>query len=142
MAWNYSDDPNSSKRDEVRFLIGDTDTSDQLLTDREIDFAVTRHSDANLAAVACALAIAAKYSRLADKAVGDLRLSYSQRSTQYIKLAGELKRQAAATGIAPWMPARSIADKEVALDDNDRVEPAFRVGMNDTNPPLNELRED
>ena len=30
MAWSYSGDPDSSALDSVRFLVGDTDTNDQL----------------------------------------------------------------------------------------------------------------
>ncbi len=38
--WSYSGDPLRVDRDEVRFLIGDTQPSDQLLADREIDAAM------------------------------------------------------------------------------------------------------
>ena len=36
MAWTYSGDPSSSARDAIRFLVGDTDTNDQLVTNEEI----------------------------------------------------------------------------------------------------------
>ena len=39
MAWEY-EGPSASTKDEVRFLIGDTDFEDQLLSDEEIQFLV------------------------------------------------------------------------------------------------------
>lgn len=39
-SWFYSGDPLRSDRDEIRFLIGDTLTDDQLLSDQEIDAAI------------------------------------------------------------------------------------------------------
>ncbi len=36
MAWTYGGDPSANARDAIRFLIGDTDTNDQLLNDAEI----------------------------------------------------------------------------------------------------------
>ena len=38
MTWSYSGDPASSDRDAIRFYIGDTDTTLQLLQDEDIDF--------------------------------------------------------------------------------------------------------
>jgi hypothetical protein len=32
MTWSYSGDPSSSSTDAVRFLVGDTDTNDQLIS--------------------------------------------------------------------------------------------------------------
>ena len=36
MAWTYDGDPSANARDAIRFLIGDTDTNDQLLADAEV----------------------------------------------------------------------------------------------------------
>ena len=41
MTWTYTGDPNVSDRDKIRFLIGDTDTNDQLVNDEEIEWALT-----------------------------------------------------------------------------------------------------
>lgn len=40
MTWIYSGDPSSSDKDEVRYLVGDTDVNDQLVSDEEIDYAL------------------------------------------------------------------------------------------------------
>lgn len=130
MAWTYSGDPSASLRDEVRFLIGDTDTSDQQLSDAEVDYTLTSASDdASLAAVKCAQALAAHYARRADKTVGDLSLSYSQLSKHYLDLVAQLQATAAVALAAPYAGGISVSDKETDEDDSDRVQPAFRVGL-------------
>ena len=40
MSWSYSGNPADSALDKVRFLIGDTDTTDQLLTNEEINYTI------------------------------------------------------------------------------------------------------
>lgn len=131
MTWTYSGDPSSSDRDEVRFLVGDTDTSDQLVTDEEIAYAVTEEADNLMAASRVAKAIAAKFARLVDKSVGDLKISYNQRQKAFLDLASELEKRSNESGAAPYAGGISISDKETVVDDADRVEPAFKRGMND-----------
>ena len=80
MSWTYSRDPSVSDRDKVRFLIGDTDVDDQLISDEEIDWLLTEESSVTSASVRACETVAAKFARLADKSVGDLRLSLSQKS--------------------------------------------------------------
>jgi len=129
MAFNYSGDPTSSTRDEVRFLIGDTDTADGQLQDLEVDYLLTKYTTAAKAALAACLALASKYARLCDKAVGDLRISYSQRQKHYLDLARELGRR---TPIRPWAGGLSASEKESVNDDTDRIVPAFQRDL-DTN---------
>ena len=129
MAFNYSGDPTSSTRDEVRFLIGDTDSTDAQLQDLEVDYLLSKYTTAAKAALAACLALASRYARLCDKAVGDLRISYSQRQKQYLDLARELGRR---TPIRPWAGGLSSAGKDAANDDTDRIVPAFQRDL-DTN---------
>ena len=77
MTWSYSGDPSDSALDEIRFLIGDTDTNDQLLSNEEITYLYTAYGDAYAAAVACVVSLISKASRSAEesKTVGDLSLS-------------------------------------------------------------------
>lgn len=77
MTWSYSGDPGASALDEVRFLIQDTDTSDQLLSDEELSYLITAYADAYSAAVAAVGVLIAKASKVAEesKTVGDLSLS-------------------------------------------------------------------
>jgi len=78
MTWTYSGNPASSTRDEVRFLIQDTDTNDQLLSNEELDYLITSYAgDAYAAAIAAVIALIAKAARAVEetKSVGDLSLS-------------------------------------------------------------------
>lgn len=77
MAWSYSGDPGASALDEIRFLIQDTDTNDQLLSNEEINYLYGVYGDAYSAAIACIVALIAKASRSAEesKKVGDLSLT-------------------------------------------------------------------
>jgi hypothetical protein len=133
--WSYSGDPANSDRDQVRFLFGDTDTTDQLLTDAEVDFTVAEHPDnLFLAAAACADAVASRKTRLANKSVGDLSLTYSQVAQQFKTLAAQLRTRAAMAGTSPYAGGISIADKDAVGTDSDRVVPAFKVGLHDYQP--------
>ena len=137
MAWTYGGDPSANARDAIRFLIGDTDTNDQLLLDAEVawvnnqvtgsDTATTGLYDA---AYRCCLMIASKFSRLADKSVGDLNVVMSQKSKQYREQAEELKALVAREGgvPTPYAGGISISDKEIDLDNSDIVH-YFGVGQ-------------
>ena len=76
MAWSYSGDPDSSALDGIRFLIGDTDTNDQLLANEEITWMNSQVSGSTTStdalytvAYRCMITIASKFSRLADQAL-------------------------------------------------------------------------
>lgn len=77
MTWTYSGDPGSSTRDEVRFLIQDTDTTDRLLSNEEINYLITAYGDPYSAAIAAVVSLIASAARSEEesKSVGDLSLS-------------------------------------------------------------------
>jgi hypothetical protein len=77
MTWTYSGDPGASTLDEVRFLIQDTDTDDQLLSDEEINYLADGYGDPYSAAVAAVVSLIGKAARSQEesKRVGDLSLS-------------------------------------------------------------------
>ena len=80
MTWTYGGDPSANDRDAVRFLSGDTDTSNQQVSDEEIAFLLTESNDnVYLSAAGVCDAAAARVSAKADesKSVGDLSLSTS-----------------------------------------------------------------
>ena len=132
MAWTYSGDPSKSDRDWVRWRVGDTDSSDKLQTDAEIDAAVTTYGTKYLAAAQIALSIAAGYARRVDTAMGKLKISHSQRVQYWTDFAMKLQAEADLTGVAPWAGGISKDSKQEFEADTDRVEPSFAVGMHDT----------
>ena len=98
----------STDRDRVRLMIGDTDESDPLLYDDEIDVFVSYRTDTDTddntyvnvpaaAADACG-AIAAKYARNFNFAEDGQRFDVSQRVGHYLSL--EQKLRARAGGVA------------------------------------------
>lgn len=100
MAWTYGGDPSANSRDKVRFLIGDTDTNNQLLQDAEITFLLNQwNSDAYVAAAHACNALSAKFAAKSDysKSVGDLSIStqYGQQAERYRGLGAQLMAQAA-----------------------------------------------
>jgi len=112
--------------------VGDTDTTDQLVTDEEIAWALDENSNVYFAAAIIAESISAKFARHADKDIGDLAIKYSQRSTAYAAIAARLRIRAAATGIsAVYAGGISVNDKATNEDDTDRVKPTFRRGIHD-----------
>jgi hypothetical protein len=138
MTWSYSGDPDSSALDAVRFLVGDTDTNDQLLANEEISWVNAQVSGSGTSTDAlytvahrCMITIASKFSRLADQAVGDMRVDMSQKAENARKQAKELKVMAQSEGGAPtpYAGGITITDKEIDQDNTNLVRPSFRQGQ-------------
>lgn len=91
MSWSYSGDPSSSLLDLTRFLIFDTDSSDQLLQNEELQFLIDTWGDAYEAARNAAMTLAGRFTRqsVQSKSVGDLSLSelVSGKAIEYRELA-------------------------------------------------------
>lgn len=131
MSWSYTGNPTDSTKDYVRFRIGDTDSSDQLLGDDEIDAMVSQFGDKRLAAAAAAESVAAKFSRRFDTRYGKVSQQWSQLVEHYLTLAKKLRAEYTLNAAAPWAGSISQSAKDEERDDTDRVEPAFSVGMHD-----------
>lgn len=129
MAWTYGGDPSANSRDKVRFLIGDTDTTNQLLQDAEITFLLAQwNDDAYVAASHACDALAAKFAAKSDysKSVGDLSIStqYGQQADRYRQLGAQLMAQA--TQSAPPSPT-FYTDAEGNVGHQSK----FTIGMGD-----------
>ena len=92
-TWTYSGDPSASNLDEVRFIIGDTDENDPLLSNEEIMYRVNADGGRTVtaAAILCCDDIVAQTAKKMDKSLGPLSLSYVARHENYIKLAKRLR---------------------------------------------------
>ena len=141
MTWSYSGDPSKTPRDWIRWRVGDTNFSDQLQSDEEIDAAISQEGNKFKAAILVCLSIGAKISGSSvDKTIGRFKISKSQAANRYLKelplaLRAEMGRRA-----IPFAGGISRADKESRADDTDRVKPAFSRGMHDF-PGNSELNE-
>jgi len=131
MTWTYSGNPSLTTRDAVRFLVGDTDNVNQLVTDEEIAYALAQEGSAYIAAALIARGLAGKFSKYVDQSVGDLSISYSQRVTQYNDLAKRLEAQGSSSLGIPFAGGISQADKTTREEDTDRVPTAAKVGVHD-----------
>ena len=134
MSWNYTGDPASSDRDQARFLIGDTDSDDELLQDEEIEWAIAEQSTIVLAAALCLRTLANRFSRMVTRKIGDLSVSCSDMAKAFAERAKELDPSGvtASTLLAlPSFGGLSIAGKETLDSDTDAVQPSFSRGMND-----------
>jgi len=138
MTWTYSGDPATNARDAVRFLTGDTDTNDQLVNDEEIAWTNNQVTGSDTATTALyevsyrvMVAIASKFSRLADQAVGDLKVDMFQKATNAREQAKLLYAQASREGNTPtpYAGGISVSDKEIDEDNSDIVQPYFSRGQ-------------
>lgn len=141
MTWTYSGDPASVARDAVRFLIGDTDTTDQQVNDAEIAFALTQNSNQYEAAMICVAALVAKYARQVDSQIESISESASQRVTQYNALMATLKLQSAnASGgvfkASPIITGASESANLEKLNQIDLTKPAFYPSQFDNTLPV------
>jgi len=152
MSWSY-DNTNldkttaSGRRNAVRMLIRDTDQSDQLIEDEEIDFHLSETSnDVYLAAAASCDSLAAFFARLADSQIDDgaLQIKYSKSVDGYRSMGRQYRNTAKRTGGALGLPrgggiSKSTSDSVRA--DTDRVEPAFRMRQFASNDPIDDGEE-
>lgn len=138
MTWTYDGDPSANARDAIRFLIGDTDTNDQLLSDEEIAWVNSEASGSSTgttalydASMRCCLTIASKLAREADKSIGDLSVSMSQRAKAYREQAVELKNLATREGTVPtpYAGGITISDKEIDEQNSDLFRSWFSAGQ-------------
>lgn len=138
MTWSYSGNPSSGAGDAIRFLVGDTDTTDQLLSNEEISWVNTEAGGSPTsttglyqAAYRCCIAIASKLSRLADKQIGDLQVSLSQKAKGYLSQADRFKALSQAENYVPipYAGGITVSDKEIDQDNSDLFRSWFAAGQ-------------
>jgi len=143
MTWTYTGDPAISDRDEVRFLVGDTDADDTQVQDEEIAYAISVEGSTLRAAVRVARAIAAHFARNVEKQVGDLKIKAGDRYKNYLEIVKALEQEAAGSipGAAPFAGGISKTTKQTQDDDSDRVDPYFSRDMMD-NPNVSNTEDE
>ena len=128
MSWTYGNDPANDDTDACRYFIGDTDSTDPLVTDEEIEFQL-QLADGNYfnASAELAEALAAKFARYATIKTADVTVDYSARAQMYTAMAEKLRAGAAAkSGIRLYAGGISLSDKQTVDLNMDRPRPAFR----------------
>lgn len=104
----YSGNPGASQDDEVRFLVGDTDTAVPRLSDDEVTYLLATYTTPIRAAYQAALALAAKYGAKANKTVGPTSIQYQGIAQEYRELAASLAARGGAQGSIP-VPSAPLA---------------------------------
>ena len=135
MTFTYVGDPSLSARERVRFLIGDTESTDPHLQDEEIAWLLSIHGDDIWeTARAAAENIGISYAHRANysKTIGDLSISeqFATSADQFYKLANKIKDQR--YRLAPPMPI--VNSSSIVSTDDRNVEDYntdFYVGAHD-----------
>ena len=124
MTWTYSGDPQSSPKDQVRFLCGDTKASEPFLQDEEILFLLNERAGApKPTAYEACLQILQKLSEEVDVEIGPQNVKASQRFAQYKTFFEERQRLLISTFAAPTWSG----------DEYSVPKPIFDIGMHDNN---------
>lgn len=92
MSWNYSGNPNESKKDEIRFLVGDTNENEPILQDEEIQYLIDEYaSNEKVLFYQVFSRVATLFSRDVSKKLGPQsedtsgRLKYYQQQAEYYR---------------------------------------------------------
>jgi len=131
MAWTY-DATLSTDKDKVRYLVGDTNTDDQMIQDEEILGMILDNPNIYRAAAAVCRAVGARLSReltLVGTA-GSIALDAHQQAQSFFDLAAKYDAQAATNGGAGvFAGGISRSDKKTRALNPDRFRPAFTVNL-------------
>lgn len=137
--WSYNvSDLATSEKDQVRLLIADTTSKDQLVADEEILFSLTQRSSIYGAAAMLCRSLATQFARQADTVQETLRVMYSSKMRAYNQMAMQYEAQSVGrSGVSGYAGGISIADKIREENNTDRVPPNFNIGMTDNlNQPI------
>jgi hypothetical protein len=134
MTWSY-DPALTSDADKVRFLIGDTDTTNQLVSDEAVATMLSLYTDTFPAAAALCDGLATKFARLPTITISGITIRGTERAEQYRITALSLRQQSAqgeagALGV-PFVGGVSISDVQSNQQDTDRMPNKFGVGNMD-----------
>lgn len=133
----------ATDKDRVRFIIGDTGTTpddnttvEWLLANEEIAYLLTTSTNIYDVAARALDIIAFRFSRQADRQIGEFSESLSKRAEAYRAAAEELREQygagdAAVPAIVPYVGGLTYSDKRTDETNTDLVRPAIRRGMDD-----------
>lgn len=132
MTWTYDPTDLAKTKNRVRLMVGDTDAGDPQLSDEEIQYFLDVYGTLGGAALNAARAIQAQYARQVTKAVGDLRISLSDRHKQYAQTVAEL--EGLADAVDPWqiyVGGQSQSEDRTDAQDTDLPQPRSRIGVHD-----------
>jgi hypothetical protein len=126
MTWTYfPDDLPDDPIMQLRLMIGDIEEDNQLTQDEELEYWLSVEGGVRQAAIAVLEALAAKYSKRADRTIGPLKITWSQVAATLCSRAQGLRIDRLALGAVPYAGGLSKDEKHTDQLDSDRVEPFF-----------------
>lgn len=140
MAWDkpgtadYSGNPADSAKDEARYYIQDTGPVEYLLSNEEINFAITETGTAKAAAIQLCESLAVRFARDASTSIsagGGMSTSVStdRRSETFAERAKQLRQSLSRIAGMIFAGGISKAGKQVQTDNTDNTEPFFTREM-------------
>ena len=135
VTWTYSGAPDTTTaagmRDAVRLLMGDTDTSDQQLTDEAITFLLDQEGDDIYgAAITGIRMLIAKYARKVNSRVGHTMVFASQKVSAYKSLLDTLEARRSSISEV-FAGGITVSGKDALSLDTDAVQPSFGISQDD-----------
>lgn len=134
MTWTYSPSLTTA-RDRIRFKLGDTDQSDQLVSDEEVAGVLSVQPSESLAAAQLAEGIAGRFSRKVSFSNGALSMQAGEQAKAYLELAARLRSQASQDAIhqiSILVGGRTIAGRQDLASDPSVIQPAFQLDQDDS----------
>lgn len=128
MAWTFSD-PENIPKDAVRSMVGDTDPADHLISDEEINHALSEWDSTYRAAANICERLAAKFAREVTHSGDGLSFSGSDLHKHYMDLADRLltiDRRKRARGAKPYAGGISWAERKADDADSDLIQTHIR----------------
>jgi len=137
MAWTYSGDPSSSQRDELRFLVQDTDQGFPLLQDEELDYLITtwleRYDSLTYVAAVAAASISRKFAGIVSVSADGVSVNTADLAQRYRDLAEGLRDEYKAAQVGGQV---DISNLMVGQSPDYSIKPLrFGVGLMD-NPEV------
>jgi hypothetical protein len=125
----YTNDPRNSPTDQVRFIVGDTDNTDLVLSNEEIEYLLDTYNSPRRAAVYACEAIMAFYARQVDSEIDQIRIIASDRFDHYSKLSLRLRREAGLLMAVPYAGGILKLEREQDRKNKSLIQPIFTTGM-------------
>lgn len=130
MTFTFSNTSITTDLAKVRHLIGDTDSTDPLLTDEQITFELVEDSNIYFAAANCCDRICAGLARKIDRNGTGFSATRSQKFQHYKDLSEILRSRAGLQCDAYWSNL-SLDNADSIRQDSNYIQPSFGVGQDD-----------
>lgn len=129
-TWTYAS-PATDEKDAVRFLIGDTDSRRQLISDEEILWAISDAGNRYSAAATCCRLLGSEAATAGSVTVGDMSEGGGRDAAGWMSLAAEYDRKAVTIGAppTPHLGGESLTRRDTVARETDRRPPIFAPGQ-------------